>query len=91
MDHLPAHQVKGVTKIIEDAGASILYLSPYSPQRTCPHVFNPIEHLWSQFKIFLRKFSPKTEKAVAQLLKIALMLSNREHFRALVCSLLLLY
>lgn len=75
MDNLPAHQVKGVIKIIEDAGASILYLSPYSPE------FNPIEHLWSQLKIFLRKFSPKTEKAVAQLLKIALMLSNRKHFR----------
>lgn len=25
MDNLPAHKVKGVTKIIEDAGASIVY------------------------------------------------------------------
>lgn len=75
MDNLPAHKVEGVIKIIEDVGASILYLSPYSPE------FNPIEHLWSQLKIFLRKFSPKTEKAVAQLLKIALLLSNPKHFR----------
>ena len=75
MDNLPAHKVKGVRKIIEDVGARVIYLSPYSPE------FNPIEHLWSQLKIFLRKFSPKTQKAVEQLLNIALMLSNPEHFR----------
>ena len=40
MDNLPAHKVNGVKEIIEDAGASIIYLSPYSPE------FNPIEHLW---------------------------------------------
>lgn len=75
MDNLPAHKVKGVTSMIEDAGAKVIYLSPYSPE------FNPIEHLWSQLKIFLRKFSPKTQKAVNQLLNIALLLSNPEHFR----------
>ena len=75
MDNLPAHKVKGVTKIIENVGAKVVYLSPYSPE------FNPIEHLWSQLKIFLRQFSPKTQTAVEQLLNIALMLSNPEHFR----------
>lgn len=75
MDNLPAHKVNGITKIIEDVGAKVIYLSPYSPE------FNPIEHLWSQLKIFLRKFSPKTHKAVDQLLKIALMLSYPKHFR----------
>ena len=85
MDNLPAHKVKGVSKIIEDAGASVVYLAPYSPE------FNPIEHLWSQLKSFLRKFSPKTQDSVAQLLDLAIMLSHPEHFRALVCPLLLLY
>ena len=75
MDNLPAHKVKGVTKIIEDAGASVVYLSPYSPD------FNPIEHLWSQLKSFLRKFSPKTQDSVAKLLEIAILLSHPEHFR----------
>ena len=75
MDNLPAHKVKGVSKIIEDAGASVVYLSPYSPE------FNPIEHLWSQLKSFLRKFSPKTQDSVAQLLDLAIMLSHPEHFR----------
>ena len=75
MDNLPAHKVKGIASIIEDVGARVVYLSPYSPE------FNPIEHLWSQLKSFLRKFRPKTQEAVDKLLKIALMLSNPEHFR----------
>ena len=62
MDNLPAHKVKGIASIIEDVGARVVYLSPYSPE------FNPIEHLWSQLKSFLRKFSPKTQEAVDKLL-----------------------
>jgi transposase len=75
MDNLPAHKVKGVTQIIEDAGARVIYLSPYSPE------FNPIEHFWSQLKSFLRKFSPKTQTTLDRLLDVALLLSNPEHFR----------
>ena len=75
MDNLPAHKVNGVTNIIEDAGASVVYLSPYSPE------FNPIEHFWSQLKSFLRRFRPKTQDAVAKLLDMAIMLSNPKHFR----------
>ena len=32
MDNLPAHKVAGVRAIIEKAGASLLYLPPYSPR-----------------------------------------------------------
>ena len=80
-----ARKLMGLPILLKKKSARVIYLSPYSPE------FNPIEHLWSQLKIFLRQFSPKTQIAVEQLLNIALMLSNREHFRALVCSLLLLY
>lgn len=38
MDNAKAHKVKGVAQIIEEVGARIIYLSPYSPE------FNPIEH-----------------------------------------------
>ena len=75
MDNLAAHKVKGVEALIEKAGARILYLSPYSPD------FNPIEMLWSQLKAFLRRFRPKTSVAVTQLLKLAVTLSDREHFQ----------
>lgn len=42
MDNLPAHHVAEIKPLIEGVGASVLYLSPYSPE------FNPIEHWWSQ-------------------------------------------
>jgi hypothetical protein len=41
MDNLPAHKVSGVREAIEEAGASLLYLPPYSPD------FNPIEMAYS--------------------------------------------
>lgn len=48
MDNLRAHKVDGVQQAIEQAGASVLYLPPYSPD------FNPIEMLWSKLKSVLR-------------------------------------
>ena len=58
MDNLPAHKLATVKPLIESAGATILNLSPYSPD------FNPIELWWSQLKAFLRQFSPTTTKMV---------------------------
>ena len=54
MDNLPAHKVTGVQKAIEDAGAWLLYLPPYSPD------FNPIEMAFSKFKAALRKAAART-------------------------------
>lgn len=31
MDNLPTHKVSGIREAIEKAGATVLYLSPYSP------------------------------------------------------------
>ena len=42
MDNLRSHKVLGVTELIEAAGATVLYLPPYSPD------LNPIEHIWSK-------------------------------------------
>ncbi|PSO94002.1 MAG: hypothetical protein BRC49_02835 [Cyanobacteria bacterium SW_10_48_33] len=58
MDNLPAHQVKGVKEMIESAGASLIYLSPYSPD------FNPIEHYWSKLKQYLRSVAARSRKAL---------------------------
>lgn len=49
MDNLPAHKVAGVRATIEAAGASLLYLPPYSPD------FNPIELAFAKLKAILRK------------------------------------
>lgn len=75
MDNLPAHKVKAIAPLIESVGATILYLSPYSPE------FNPIEHWWSQLKAFLRQFSPRTSKKVDTLIKIAMDLIDPQHLR----------
>lgn len=48
MDNLSAHKVSGVRELIENAGAELLYLPPYSPD------FNPIEMCWAKFKQLLR-------------------------------------
>ena len=48
MDNLRAHKVNGVQQTIEQAGAHVLYLPPYSPD------FNPIEMLCSKLKSVLR-------------------------------------
>jgi len=58
MDNLPAHKMASIAPMIEAVGASIINLSPYSPD------FNPIELWWSQLKSFLRSFSPITTKMV---------------------------
>lgn len=54
LDNLSSHHVAGVTEAIEEVGARVLYLPPYSPD------LNPIEHAWSKIKSILRKLKPRT-------------------------------
>lgn len=54
MDNLSAHKVTGVRQAIEQAGARILYLPPYSPD------FNPIELVFSKLKWLLRSAGNRT-------------------------------
>lgn len=75
MDNLPAHKIASIQHLIKAVGASVLNLSPYSPD------FNPIEHWWSQLKAFLRQFSPTTTHMVDTLIATALDLVNPKHLR----------
>ena len=55
MDNLPAHKGgSAVRESIEAAGASLLYLPPYSPD------FNPIETAFARLKALLRKAAERT-------------------------------
>ena len=54
MDNLPAHKVAGIRKAIEETGASLLLLPPYSPD------FNPIEMAFAKLKALLRKAAART-------------------------------
>lgn len=58
MDNLPAHKVSGVREAIEAAGATRLFLPPYSPE------FNPIEQAFAKLKAVLRKIAARTVDAL---------------------------
>jgi transposase len=60
MDNLPAHKVAGVREAIEDSGATLRYLPPYSPD------FNPIENAFAKLKAFLRKAAARTVQTLHQ-------------------------
>jgi len=54
MDNLSSHKGPRVRAMIEAAGASLLYLPPYSPD------FNPIENAFAKLKALLRKAAERT-------------------------------
>lgn len=54
MDNLSSHKRPGIRAAIEAAGASLLYLPPYSPD------FNPIENAFAKLKAMLRKAAERT-------------------------------
>jgi len=66
MDNLSAHKGRGVRDLVEQTGAELWYLPPYSPD------FNPIEKCWSQVKQLLRAAKARSlatlEQAVAEAL-----------------------
>lgn len=63
-DNASIHKEKDIRPIIEEAGARLEFLPPYSPD------FSPIENCWSKVKLLIRSMSPRTyvelEKAITQ-------------------------
>jgi transposase len=58
LDNLPTHKVAGVRELIENAGAKLVYLPPYSPD------LNPIEQVFSKLKALLRKAKERSVPAL---------------------------
>ena len=58
MDNLSPHKDPGTIGLIEQAGASVLFLPPYSPD------LNPIEKMWSKVKEWLRSDKARTQEAL---------------------------
>jgi transposase len=58
MDNLGSHKGAGVRAAIEAAGASLLYLPPYSPE------FNPIENAFAKLKAMLRKAAERSVESL---------------------------
>jgi transposase len=58
MDNLSSHKRAGVREAIEVAGATLLFLPPYSPD------FNPIEQAFAKFKWLLKSAALRTVDAL---------------------------
>lgn len=57
MDNFTAHQVAGVAEAVRSAGASLMYLPPYSPD------LNPIAQMIAEPKALLRESAAGTHEA----------------------------
>jgi len=66
LDNLAAHKQPEVRAAIEQAGAHVRFLPPYSPD------FNPIELAFAKLKAFLRAARPRTFEHVCELMAAAL-------------------
>ena len=66
LDNLAVHKQPEVRTAIEQVGARVQFLPPYSPD------FNPIELAFAKLKAFLRAARPRTFEQVCDLIAIAL-------------------
>jgi transposase len=66
LDNLAAHKQPEVRLAIEQAGALVRFLPPYSPD------FNPIELAFAKLKAFFRAARPRTFDHVCELMAAAL-------------------
>jgi transposase len=66
MDNLSSHKVAGVRERLQQRGADVLYLPPYSPD------LNPIEKAWAKLKQLLRATKARDPKELDQAITEAL-------------------
>lgn len=66
LDNLSAHGDKSSRRAIEEAGATVHFLPPYSPD------LNPIEKMWSKVKESLRAAKARTEESLYEAIGLAL-------------------
>ena len=66
MDNLSAHKGERVRELVEERGAELLYLPPYSPD------LNPIEEAFAKIKSLLRKAEARTREALVEAMGQAL-------------------
>jgi len=78
LDNLAVHKQAAVQTAIEQAGAFVRFLPPYSPD------FNPIELAFAKLKAFLRAARPRSFDQVVELVAIALQLFTPQECRNFV-------
>jgi transposase len=76
MDNLSAHKNSAVINAIESAGATALFLPPYSPE------FNPIERVWAKLKETIRRLPTATRQAFDRAVSTAMDRISIDNIRA---------
>jgi len=75
MDNAKIHLGEMVRELIEQTGAKLIYLSPYSPE------FSPIENFWSKVKAILRKAKARTYKDLIDNITDAMLKVTKDDIR----------
>lgn len=73
LDNLRAHKDARVRLLIEQAGATLTFLPPYS------YDFNPIESAWALIKKRIRSIGPRTGRALRSTAQRAWRVIRSEH------------
>lgn len=73
MDNLSPHKGVSVQRLIEQAGAGILFLPSYSPD------LNPIEKMWSKVKSDLRTAEARNQQALNDAIAASLSSITRQN------------
>jgi len=66
MDNLSAHKSPRVRELVEELGAKLLYLLPYSPD------LNPIEEAFAKIKSLMRKAEARTRETLLEVMGAAI-------------------
>lgn len=66
LDNLTAHRASRVETVAQECGATVIWLSPYSPD------FSPIEMMWSKIKALMRSAKARTREELELALESAL-------------------
>lgn len=71
LDNLTAHRASSIERVASECGATVIWLSPYSPD------FSPVELMWSKIKGLMRTAKARTREQLDQALDAALELITR--------------
>lgn len=75
-DNLSSHKDSDAEELIEQRGATLLFLPPYSPD------LNPIEKLWSKVKQSIRSAKARTWETLADAVDQAMQSINAKDAKA---------
>jgi transposase len=71
LDNLTAHRASRIEEVAAERGATVIWLSPYSPD------YSPIEMMWSKIKAYMRAAKARTREELEQAFEAALRLITK--------------